>query len=252
MESGGEKHVVSIFLNSSGKSFKESVPSSYRVNFNCLMETLCITDLGLFLQFGSPSASGLGKSSLIGYFFADKRRESLFTEESDRSWRDGCIDVLFAGQHVIFDVHGKVTDKKLIQAIQLYSSVQVIYLTKEDLQGDFLESNILSSIWTIAVVFDAKYDDPVASAQLLKGFEEKFAGLKNVLWASAPLLNAGTTVAPTKITRRNKQLRETFDRLLKQVQSKEVKSAFRSCFQIQSSFYQSLLLIITNDHILDL
>ena len=203
------------------------------------METLCATDLGLFLQFGSPSASGLGKSSLIGYIFTDKRRESLFTEESDRSWRNGCIDVLFAGQYVIFDVHGKVTNKKLIQAIQPYSSVQLIYLTEEDLQGNFLENNILPNIWTIAVVFDTNYDDAAASTQLLKRFEERFVTLKNVIWTAAPMLNARTNLGVHKITRRNKRLRETFDQLLKQVRSKEVKSVFRSCFQIQSSFYQS-------------
>ena len=62
------------------------------------METLYVTDLSLLLQIGSSSACGLGKSSLIGYWFDDKRRESFFTEEEDCSWRDGCIDVLFTNR----------------------------------------------------------------------------------------------------------------------------------------------------------
>lgn len=206
------------------------------------METLCVTDLRLLLQMGSPSACGLGKSSLIGYWFDDKRRESFYTEEEDRSWRDGCIDVLFANRYVIFDTHGKITDKNLVQAIQLYSSIQLIYLTEEDLQGDFLQTHLLPNIWTIAVVFDSNYDDLHSSVKLLSQFEERFSTLNNVLWTSAPILNSQTRLPPFKITKRNKRLRETFDQSLKQIESKEITSIFRSCFQIQSSFYQSIFL----------
>jgi hypothetical protein len=204
------------------------------------METLCVTDLRLLLQFGSPSASGLGKTSLIGYLFNDKRRESFFTDATDCSWRDGCVDVLFSNQFTIFDVHGKTIDIKLIRSIQPYTYVQIIYVTEEDLQGDFLETNIVQNMHTIVVIFDSNYDDLIASTQLLKRFEDKFKQLKNVLWTSAPMLNARNNLSTHKIAQRNKRLRETFDQLLKQIESNTEGSSFRSCFQIQSSFYEGI------------
>ena len=210
---------------------------SHRINFNCLMETLCITDLRLILQFGSPSACGLGKTSLIGYLFDDKRRESFFTDATDCSWRDGCADVLFANQYTIFDIHGKPTDTKLIWSIQPYTYVQLVYITEEDLNGDFLKTNV-TNIQTIAVVFDPNYDDVAASTQFLKRFEEKFKQWKNILWTSAPMLNARTNLPTRKIAQRNKRLRETFVQLLNQIKSDTKELTFRSCFQIQSSFYK--------------
>jgi hypothetical protein len=214
---------------------------SYRINFNCLMETLCVTDLRLLLQFGSPSASSLGKTRLIGYLFNDKRRESFFTDAADCSWRDGCVDVLFTNQFTIFDVHGKVTDTKLIRSIQPYAYIQIVYVTEEDLNGDFLEThvtNVIPNTHTIAVIFDPNYDDVAASKKLLERFEEKFERWKNILWTSAPMLNARTTLSLQKIAQRNRRLREKFGQLLKQNKPDAEGLAFRSCFQIQSSFYE--------------
>ncbi|CAF3219757.1 unnamed protein product [Rotaria sp. Silwood2] len=213
----------------------------HRINFNCLMETLCITDLHVVLQFGSPSASGLGKTSLIGYLFNDKRRESFFTDTADCSWRDGCVDVLFADQFTIFDVHGKATDTRLIRAIQPYTYVQIIYVTQEDLNGNFLESNVMQiipNIQTIIVVFDRNYDDVELSTKLIKCFEDKFTQWTNIQWTSAPMLNTHNSLPTRKIAQRNKRLREKFDQLLKQIKSSVQGSLFRSCFQIQSSFYE--------------
>ncbi|CAF3361693.1 unnamed protein product [Rotaria sp. Silwood2] len=213
----------------------------HRINFNCLMETLCITDLHVVLQFGSPSASGLGKTSLIGYLFNDKRRESFFTDTADCSWRDGCVDVLFADQFTIFDVHGKATDTRLIRAIQPYTYVQIIYVTQEDLNGNFLESNVMQiipNIQTIIVVFDRNYDDVELSTKLIKCFEDKFTQWTNTQWTSAPMLNTHNSLSTRKIAQRNKRLREKFDQLLKQIKSSGQGSLFRSCFQIQSSFYE--------------
>ncbi|CAF4054182.1 unnamed protein product [Rotaria sp. Silwood2] len=213
----------------------------HRINFNCLMETLCITDLHVVLQFGSPSASGLGKTSLIGYLFNDKRRESFFTDTADCSWRDGCVDVLFADQFTIFDVHGKATDTRLIRAIQPYTYVQIIYVTQEDLNGNFLESNVMQiipNIQTIIVVFDRNYADVELSTKLIKCFEDKFTQWTNTQWTSAPMLNTHNSLSTRKIAQRNKRLREKFDQLLKQIKSSGQGSLFRSCFQIQSSFYE--------------
>jgi hypothetical protein len=207
------------------------------------METLCVTDLRLLLQFGSPSTSGLGKTSLIGYLVDDKRRESFFIDAADCSWRDGCTDVLFSSQFTIFDVHGKTIDIKLIRSIQPYTYVQIIYVTEEDLKGDFLEANIVLNIHTIVVVFDSNYDDLAASTQLLKHFEDRFKQLRNVLWTSAPMFNARNNLPARKISQRNKRLRETFKQLLKQIETNGEGSAFRSCFQIQSSFYQGIEVI---------
>ena len=201
------------------------------------METLCVTDLRLLLQFGSPAASGLGKTSLLGYVFNDKRRKSLFAEATDRSWRDGCTDILFSDQFVMFDIHGTVKDLRLLRSIQLYASVQMIYLTEEDLESDFLHTHILSTIHTIAVVFDSHYDDRSGSTELLRRFEEKFQSLENVLWILAPRLNAQTSLPERVKKRRNKRLRERFSQLLEPV---EKETLFRSCFQIQSSFHETI------------
>ncbi|CAF3857042.1 unnamed protein product [Rotaria sordida] len=213
----------------------------HRINFNCLMETLCVTDLHVVLQFGSPSASGLGKTSLIGYLFNDKRRESFFTDTADCSWRDGCVDVLFADQFTIFDVHGKATDTRLIRSIQPYTYVQIIYVTEEDLNGDFLESNVMKvvpNIQTIVVVFDRNYDDVELSMKLIKHFKDKFTQWTNIQWTSAPMFNTYNSLPTRKIAQRNKRLREKFDQLLKRIKSYVQEPLFRSCFQIQSSFYE--------------
>lgn len=204
------------------------------------METLCVTNTHILLQFGSPSALGLGKTGLIGYFFNDKRRESLFTDTTDRSWRDGCVDVLFADQYTIFDVHGKAEDTRLIQSIQPYTYVQVIYVTQEDLDGNFLQSNIMkfvSNIQTIIVIFDSNYDNSNLSANLVECFKEKFTTWTNVQWTSAPMLTSQNNLPTHKKSQRNKRLRETFNHLLAQIKVNEPEPLFRSCFQIQSSFY---------------
>ena len=212
---------------------------SYRINFNCLMETLCVTDRRLLLQFGSPSTAGLGKTNLLGYIFNDKRRESFFAEETDRSWRDGCTDVLFSDQFVIFDIHGTVKDTRLLRCIQLYASIQIIYLTEEDLEEDFLSTHVHFTLQTIAVIFDSRYDNLSASIELLKRFEEKYEQLKNVLWTAAPPhLNARNNLPVRVIKQRNKRLRDGFSQFLELVKRDPDESLFRSCFQIQSSFYE--------------
>lgn len=202
------------------------------------METLCATDLRLLLQFGSPSASGLGKTNLIGYIFDDKRRESFFTDATDYSCRDGCIDVIFSNQFTVFDVHGKTLDTKLIQSIQPYAYVQILYVTENDLQGDFINKNILPNIQTIVIIFDSNYDNQSMSTQLIKRFQDKFQQLTNILWTSAPILNTHHNLPAHKITQRNKRLRGTYSELLNKIEENTNKSLFRSCFQIQSSFFE--------------
>lgn len=207
-----------------------------------MTETLCVTDLSLFLQFGSPSACGLGKTSLIGYLFNDKRRDFLFTDETDRMWRDTCVDVLFSSQFVVFDVHGQATDTKLLRSIQPYASVQIVYITNDDLNGEFFQTTAMEfvpDIPTIAVIFDPKYDDnnSDASEQLIKSFENKFQKWSNVLWTTAPMLSSNQNLILRKLKQRNKRLRETFNRLLEQAKHSAGPSSFRSSLQIQSSFY---------------
>ncbi|CAF1040890.1 unnamed protein product [Rotaria magnacalcarata] len=214
----------------------------HRINFNCLMEILCLTDLHVILQFGSPSASGLGKTSLIGYFCHDKRLESLFTDASDMSWRDGCMDVLFTRRFTVFDVHGTTTDLRLIRSIQPYTYVQIIYVTEADLNTNFLEVNAMANaphISTIVVIFDLNYDNHELSMKLIKRFEEKFKHWTNTQWTSAPMINTFNNLSAIKKTLRNNQLRETFDHLLKQIKPYGQEPLFRSCFQIQSSFYET-------------
>ncbi|CAF3274404.1 unnamed protein product [Rotaria socialis] len=214
----------------------------HRINFNCLMEVLCLTDLHAILQFGSPSASGLGKTSLIGYFCHDKRLESLFTDASDMSWRDGCMDVLFTDRFTVFDVHGTATDIRLIRSIQPYTYVQIIYVTEADLNTNFLEENAMANaphISTIVVIFDRNYDNHELSMKLIKSFEEKFKHWTNTQWASAPMVNTSNNLSAIKKKIRNQQLYETFDHLLKQIKPYGQEPLFRSCFQIQSSFYET-------------
>lgn len=206
------------------------------------METLCVADLSLLLQFGSPSACGLGKTSLLGYIFNDKRRKFLFTDKTDRIWRDSCVDVVFSSQFVVFDVHGQASDVKLIQSIQPYAFAQIIYITSDDLSGEFFQTetiNFVSDIQTIIVIFDPKYDDNdlIASQELIKLFENKFQKWSNVLWTTAPVLSLNQNLVSRKMKQRNKRLRETFSHLLEQVNENTKPLSFRSCLQIQSSFY---------------
>ena len=204
------------------------------------MEPLCVCDLHLLLQFGSPSARGLGKTSLLGYWFDDKHQESLLTDMSDAAWRDGCIDVLFAEQFVIFDVHGTPTEIKLIRSIQPYAYMQLVYVTEEDWGGDFLErmvANTVPHIGTVVVIFHSKHDDSKESERLLGRFQERYQRWANVRWTSAPIMNLRTTLSSQKLKRRNKQLREIFKELLPRIEAQPGKRLFRSSFQIQSSFY---------------
>lgn len=212
----------------------------YRVNFNGIMEPLCLCDLRLMLQFGSPSARGLGKTSLIGYWFDDKRQESLFTDMADSDWRDGSIDVIFAEQFVIFDMHGEATDMKSMRSIQPYADLQVIYVTEQDFGGDFFKqivSKSKSDLDTIVVVFNSKYDDLNESANLIKRFQDTYQHWENVQWTSAPILNTRSSLSSQKIMKRNKRLRESFKQLLLPMKSQARKNLFRSSFQIQSSFH---------------
>ena len=204
------------------------------------METLCITDLRLLLQFGSPSASGLGKSSLLGYMSDDKRQESFFTDSTDSTWRSGCTDVLFSNKFVIFDIHGEIFDKKLLRTIQLYSSVQIIYLTEQDLQSDFIEKNLTFNLSTIAVIFDTNYDNSSKTNDLIKKFKLKYEHLEHIHWTSAPKLNNQTNIVQRIKKQRNKNLRDTFRNLFEQINSKT--TSFRSCFQIQHSFLKTSVL----------
>ena len=213
------------------------------------MEPLCICDLRLILQFGSPSTRGLGKTSLLGYWFDDKLQESLFTDVSDAAWRDGCMDVIFAEQFTIFDMHGTPTDIKLIRSIQPYANMQLVYVTDEDWDGNFLEtmvSKTVPHIGTIVVILQPKYDDSKESERLIERFRERYQRWANVQWTSAPIMNLRTNLTPQKLIRRNKQLREAFRKLLPRIEIQPGERLCRSAFQIQSAFYDSESSIISS------
>jgi hypothetical protein len=188
----------------------------------------------------------LGKTSLIGYLFNDKRHDFLFTDSNDQSWRNGCADVLFSGQFTIFDVHGQITDIKLLRSIQPYAYVQIVYITDEDLNGEFLQTHAfeyVSGIPTIVIIFDHNYDNnPDSSTQLIKRFEHHFQKWSNVLWTTAPVFRPNKSLVPRKIKQRNKRLRETLSHLLEKIQHNAQSSPFQTCFQIQSSFYSGKII----------
>jgi hypothetical protein len=219
---------------------------SRKINFNCLIETLCDTDRELILQFGSPSAIGLGKTTMLGYICDDKRRESLFTDRSDQNWRDGCIDILFTSSRVIFDIHGSVlnTSIQLLRSIQCYTAIQLVYVTENDLtNGQFLEETTMyfDTTPTIVIIFDTNFNDNQATDELIKRFRNRYASRKwpHVLWTTVPvLMNTNIELQGQKlqIARRSRRLRATFTNLFNQLNNYP-RQTFRSCFAIQSSFY---------------
>ena len=107
-----------------------------KINFNPLAETLCYSKERILLCIGSPSAIGLGKTSVLPYLFENIRSDLLNTEGIGQL-RFGCIDALFASftdntPYVVFDVHGTMTtmNEDLVTAIQHHCDAQMIFVTE--------------------------------------------------------------------------------------------------------------------------
>lgn len=165
---------------------------SYKINFNCLMEPLCLTNDRLLLQFGSNKCAGLGKTSLLPFIFNEKRKESLFTD-GDEKYRASCIDVLFGNtknnSYTIFDIHGTIDEKNLslVQAIQVYTTLQIVYVTEDDLPNssnkssdDFLNTIMNYSFYspnipTIVVIFDPNFDKEDKTEKLINRFQNYYS-----------------------------------------------------------------------------
>ncbi|CAF1476521.1 unnamed protein product [Rotaria magnacalcarata] len=237
--------------------------ASYKINFNCFMEILCLSTDRLYLQAGSKRCAALGKTSLLPYIFTDKRRESLFTEKSDSSLRDSCVDVvfgsIFSSHYVIFDVHGSVDNERnlsLLHAIQLYASVQILYVTLGDLQEEqsFLELMMSSvpQLPTIVCIFDDNFDNELPTnkehqEQLINRFQNHFSHnhwAANIHWTTVPLFNTARDLTEFKRKRRAERLIPIFKNLFQELEQLiNQRPPFRSIFAIQSTY-----LVTCNDN----
>ncbi|CAF1348090.1 unnamed protein product, partial [Didymodactylos carnosus] len=228
----------------------------YKINFNLLAEILCLTDDRVLLQFGSASASGRGKSSMLLYLFRDKRKESLNIDD-DEKLHSCCIDTLFAHDYdkhsyVIFDVHGTLVDninRDLVNSIQHYASVQIIYVTELDLSTDFIPSAINGSTKpTIIAIFDSNYGKEIQANKLVDEFRSRHCTKKcsNVHWITLPTFQTTKRKNQTfDTTQRADRLRRTFESVLQKLES-DIKQQpkFRSCFSIQSCFQSQVPKVI--------
>ena len=233
---------------------KNAAPN-YKINFNCLMEVLCLTDDRLILQFGSDKTVGLGKTSLLPFIFNDKRKESLFTD-GDKKYRASCIDVLFGNTKnnscVIFDVHGTIDEKNslLVQAIQTYAALQIVYVTEKDLpdqsdqsNNDFLNkvmtySSYSSNVPTVVVIFDGNFEKEDKTQQLVNRFQNYYSEKKwlNAYWLSAPILSKMRDLSDLKQKRCLTKLKDQFFESIDGIEKKVREQLFRSCFSIQELY----------------
>ncbi|CAF1461932.1 unnamed protein product [Adineta steineri] len=180
---------------------KETNSVEYKINFNLLSEVMCLTSGQYILQIGSKSTIGMGKTSMLQFIFPDKRIEALNTDGSS-TLRNGCIDVLFSpdgtGQkdesYFIFDTHGtmNIFNEDIITSIQTYCSLQILYVTREDLNGVFLNSMMnysecIKTKPTIVVIFDPNYDDKrIGAEHSIYAFQSQYRHWKNAKWITAP------------------------------------------------------------------
>ncbi|CAF4851865.1 unnamed protein product [Rotaria sp. Silwood1] len=173
----------------------------YKINFNLLAETMCLTTTRYILQVGSESTIGMGKTSMLQFIFPDKRIEALNTDGSS-TLRNGSIDVLFPSDsanqnnesYVIFDVHGTINalNEDIITSIQEYCALQILYVTEKDLKSTFLSSMMNYSQHTqakptLVIIFDLNYDNKHHQpGKLIDAFQLQYKNWKYVRWVTAP------------------------------------------------------------------
>ena len=229
----------------------------YKVNFNCLIEVLCLTTHRSYIQVGSNHSLGFGKTSIIPFIFNDKRSALLYNKREDSIHRSSCIDVIIGSankmSYVIFDVHGPVDHElnlSLIRAIQLYATIQVLYVTPDDLpdENNFLKLMITttSPSPTIVCIFDEKFDSETLTS---KKHEEKLIDefqnyanqndwRTNIQWAIVPKFSMTHTLGDNKIRRRADRLISKFAELFQAFdQVMKERPPFRSIFAIQSAYH---------------
>ncbi|CAF1620013.1 unnamed protein product, partial [Adineta ricciae] len=228
----------------------------YKINFNLLAETMCSTNCPYILQVGSRSTMGLGKTSMLQFIFTDKRMKALNTDGSS-SLRDGCIDAVFpsdtVGQknetYVIFDVHGTINsfNEDIITSIQEFCSLQILYVTKEDLNSKFLNSmmNYSKNIQTkptVVVIFDPNYDDKRYQAEeVINAFQLEYQSWKYVKWVTAPpaiLWQQYDSNKTNKDLARSQRLLKSLNESVKNTDTKMQKQIrCTSIFTIQSYYF---------------
>ncbi|CAF1677445.1 unnamed protein product, partial [Didymodactylos carnosus] len=132
----------------------------------------------------------------------------------------------FNKSYVIYDLHGTIDEQlnlHLIQTIQLYATIQIIYLSEQDLSTDFLDKilKISPEKPTIIVLFDINYDDELATTKLIQRFQHHYVQYQqwtNVKWTSVPILNSPKSINKFNAERRNKRLRSTFENLFTEME----------------------------------
>ena len=229
---------------------------SYKINFNCLMEVLCFSKDRLCIQAGSKGCATLGKTSLLQYIFTDKRRELLFTKATDSTIRASCIDVLFgshaSSHYVIFDVHGSVDHQRnlsLVRAIQLYASVQLLYITIDDLDDEtnFVELMMSTSpqLPTIVCIFDDQFDSELPSSKqpqqdLIDRYRTQCSlnhSMANIHWMTVPKFKMSREISDFERKRRAERLIKTYTKRFEEMESLiSARPIFRSIFAIQSTY----------------
>ncbi|CAF1152256.1 unnamed protein product [Adineta ricciae] len=193
----------------------------FKINFNPLVETFCYSNEKILLCLGSPTAVGLGKTSILPYLFENIKSESLNTE-GNAELRYGCVDTMFTtlkknDPYVVFDVHGTMNtmNEDLITSLQQYCAIQIIFLTADDLQnGDFIRkimnySTEIRNKPTIFITFDHHYGEKNTSScgkecpQIFS--DEKWS---NAIWKTAPILNQISGGSRLNNERRIQRLRQ--------------------------------------------
>jgi hypothetical protein len=210
----------------------------------------------VYVQVGSERCVGFGKTSIIPFIFNDKRSALLFNKNADAVYRSSCIDVIFGStnnsSYVIFDVHGRGDDERnlsLLYAIQLYATIQVLFVTHDDLQDEngFLKLMITrtSQTPTLVCIFDEEFDRETSKTRqheetLINRFQtyaNDHNWRKNIKWAVVPKFTSTNSVGDFKIKRRAVRLIPEFARLFREFEgSMKERPLFRSIFAIQSAY----------------
>lgn len=228
----------------------------YKVNFNCLIEVLCLSADRVYIQVGSDNCVGFGKTSIIPFIFNDKRSSLLSNKNEDSIYRSSCIDVIFGSinnsSYVIFDVHGHLDDEQtlsLVYAIQLYATIQVLFVTPNDLKDDkgFFKLMIRTELQipTIVCIFNEKFDQETSTTErdeeiLINKFQtyaEENQWENNIEWMIVPKMALPTPLTQHRINRRSTRLIGKFSLLFRELEnSMKNRPLFRSIFAIQSAY----------------
>ncbi|CAF3055649.1 unnamed protein product, partial [Rotaria sp. Silwood2] len=155
--------------------------------------------------------------------------------------------------YTIVDAHGTIhetTNLTLVKAIQVYASLQIIFVTETDLPksdndtNDFIYTAMnysyeIASKPTIIAIFDRNFDDERETESLKDRFQNFYSNQSwpNVYWMTIPLYEGAQNLDRFTMDYRAERLKPVFAEKLKTAEPHiQQQLPYRSFFSIQSTY----------------